>query len=54
MTLEEQWDVAYDKDALLPPHPSGNPVKKIDYVMFRPAGRWRVISREVIQDSYSL
>jgi len=51
VTLEERWAVAYDKDAPAPTYPSGNPVKKIDYVMFRPAGRWKVISTEVIQDS---
>ena len=49
--LEEVWSSSYDKGAPVPTYPSGDPVRKIDYVMFRPAGRWRVISREVIQDS---
>jgi len=49
--LKEQWVDAYDRDSPAPTYPSVNPVKKIDYVMFRPAGRWRVISNEVIQDS---
>jgi len=49
--LEELWGSAYDRESPAPTYPSGNPVKKIDYVMFRPAGRWRVISSEVIQDS---
>jgi endonuclease/exonuclease/phosphatase family metal-dependent hydrolase len=49
--LEEIWGSAYDRESPAPTYPSGNPVKKIDYVMFRPAGRWRVISSEVIQDS---
>jgi len=49
--LEEIWGSAYDRERPAPTYPSGNPVKKIDYVMFRPAGSWRVISSEVIQDS---
>ncbi len=49
--LEEVWGVAYDRGAPAPTYPSANPVKKIDYVMFRPSGRWRVISKEVIQDT---
>jgi endonuclease/exonuclease/phosphatase family metal-dependent hydrolase len=49
--LEEYWTGAYDKAAPAPTYPSGDPVKKIDYVMFMPSERWRVISTEVIQDS---
>ncbi len=49
--LEAFWVNADDGDSSMPTFPSGNPVKKIDYVMFRPADRWRVISTEVIQDS---
>jgi len=49
--LEGMWGSAYDREDPAATYPSGNPVKKIDYVMFRPAGRWRVISSEVIQDS---
>lgn len=49
--LEEYWVNANDGDAPMPTFPSGNPIKKIDYVMFRPASRWRVITTEVIQDS---
>lgn len=49
--LEERWAVAYDRDAPAPTYPSADPIKKIDYVMFRPAERWKVISTEVIQDS---
>jgi len=49
--LEQLWSAAYDRDAPAPTYPSGDPIKKIDYVMFRPAERWRVISAEVIQDS---
>lgn len=49
--LEEFWDATYERDLPAPTYPSGNPIKKIDYVMFRPAWRWKVISTEVIQDS---
>jgi endonuclease/exonuclease/phosphatase family metal-dependent hydrolase len=51
MVLEEHWGSAYDKDALGPTYPSAAPVKKIDYVMYYPKDRWKVISSEVIQDS---
>lgn len=51
MLLEEYWGSAYDKDAPEPTYPSAAPVKKIDYVMFYPKDRWRVISSEAIQDS---
>ena len=49
--LEKSWGAAYDRCSPAPTYPSGNPVKKIDYVMFRPMEEWRVISAEVIQDS---
>jgi len=49
--LEELWVNANDGDLPMPTFPSGNPVKKIDYVMFLPADRWRVISTDVIEDS---
>jgi len=31
--------------------PSVNPSKKIDYAMFYPKNRWRVIETKVIQDT---
>lgn len=49
--LEDLWVNVEDGGTAEPTFPSDNPVRKIDYVMFRPAGRWRVISTEVIQDS---
>lgn len=49
--LEEYWTGAYDKAAPAPTYPSSDPEKKIDYVMFGPRGRWRVISSEVILDT---
>lgn len=51
MILEEAWTGSYDSAAPAPTFPSVDPVKKIDYVMFYPEGRWRVISSEVIDDS---
>lgn len=49
--LEEVWVAAYDKDQPAATYPSDNPAKKIDYVMFYPKNRWRVLETEVIQDS---
>lgn len=49
--LEEYWTSAYDKENPQPTFPSSNPTKKIDYVMFYPQNKWRVLSTEVIQDS---
>jgi endonuclease/exonuclease/phosphatase family metal-dependent hydrolase len=48
--LEEFWTPAYKPNQPDPTFPSTNPVKKIDYVMFHPANRWTVISRQVICD----
>lgn len=49
--LEEYWTAAYDKENPLPTFPSDNPIKKIDYVMYYPQNKWKVLSTEVIQDS---
>ena len=49
--LEEVWGSSYDRIAPAPTFPSGGPVRKIDYVMYYPRERWRVISDEVICDS---
>jgi len=49
--LEEMWSASYDKKKPKPTFPSENPTKKIDYVMFYPKNRWRVLETEVIQDS---
>lgn len=49
--LEEMWSSSYDKKKPKPTFPSDNPTKKIDYVMFYPKYRWRVLETEVIQDS---
>ena len=49
--LEEVWFASYDKDKPAATYPSVNPFKKIDYVMFYPKNRWRILETEVIQDS---
>jgi endonuclease/exonuclease/phosphatase family metal-dependent hydrolase len=49
--LEEVWIATYDKDDPAPTYSSDNPTKKIDYVMFYPKDRWKIIKTEVIQDS---
>jgi endonuclease/exonuclease/phosphatase family metal-dependent hydrolase len=48
--LEEKWSSSYDPINPEPTYPSENPKIKIDYVMFYPAERWRVVKAEVIQD----
>lgn len=49
--LEKTWTVSYDKKNPKFTFPSDNPSKKIDYVMFYPKNKWRVLKTEVIQDS---
>lgn len=48
--LESVWTPSYDKNNIAFTFPSGQPIKKIDYVMYLPGGRWRVIKSEVIND----
>ena len=49
--LEEFWTASYDKENPQPTFPSTKPVKKIDYVMYYPPDKWKVLARQVIQDS---
>ena len=49
--LEDMWTAAYNKKGPSPTFPSDNPVVKIDYVMFYPKNRWRVLETEVICDT---
>jgi endonuclease/exonuclease/phosphatase family metal-dependent hydrolase len=49
--LEEFWASAYNKENPQPTFPSTEPLKKIDYVMFYPHDKWKVLAKEVIQDS---
>ncbi|RLD24199.1 MAG: hypothetical protein DRI71_03305 [Bacteroidetes bacterium] len=49
--LEELWTSSYNKESIEATYPSTKPIKKIDYVMFYPEDRWKVLSTVVIQDS---
>ena len=49
--LERFWIASYDKTNPLPTFSSETPTKKIDYVMFYPKHRWKVLKREVICDT---
>lgn len=49
--LEEMWSASYDKKKPKPTFPSDDPTRKIDYVMFYPKNRWRVLETAVIKDS---
>jgi len=52
-TLEELWQGTYDKANPEPTIPSDNPRVKLDYVMYYPKNRWKLIDREVICDTYA-
>lgn len=49
--LEELWTPSYDQNQIEPTYPSTEPTKKIDYVMFYPKNRWRVLETVVIKDA---
>ncbi|MGY0407665.1 MAG: endonuclease/exonuclease/phosphatase family protein [Polaribacter sp.] len=49
--LESFWKTSYTKKKPLLTFPSEKPTKKIDYVLFHPRKKWKVISRETICDS---
>jgi endonuclease/exonuclease/phosphatase family metal-dependent hydrolase len=49
--LEQMWKTTYDKDAPAYTYSSDDPRIKIDYVMFYPKNRWKVIDRKVIKDT---
>lgn len=46
--LFTEWERSFKEDT--PTFPSDNPIKKIDYVLFRPANRWRVLETRVINE----
>jgi endonuclease/exonuclease/phosphatase family metal-dependent hydrolase len=48
--LERFWTPAYRPKKAEPTYPSDKPTKKIDYVLFYPKNRWRVVATEVIQN----
>ncbi len=49
--LKDVWSVSDKRANPSPTIPSTGPKKKIDYVMYTPESRWRVIDTTVIQDS---
>lgn len=49
--LEEVWAASYDKADPEPTFPSDNPQVKIDYVMFYPMDKWKVVETQVIQNA---
>ncbi len=49
--LESHWTSTYDKINPLGTYPSLVPTKKIDYIMYHPKQRWRIIERFIIEDS---
>ena len=49
--LESLWTSAYRKEEPKPTYPSNSPSKKIDYVLFYPQHRWKVLDSKVICDT---
>ena len=49
--LEEKWGTSYDSKNPLFTFPSKQPDRTIDYIMYFPKKRWKVLSKEVIQNS---
>jgi endonuclease/exonuclease/phosphatase family metal-dependent hydrolase len=49
--LGELWGNSDHPERILPTFPSDHPVKKIDYVMFYPKNKWKVLETRVIQDT---
>lgn len=48
--FEERWTSTYDKAAPEFTFPSHAPERKIDYIMFYPAKRWKVLEKKVVCD----
>lgn len=46
--LFTEWTRSFKEDK--PTFPSDNPERKIDYILFRPAHRWRVLETQVIDE----
>lgn len=49
--LESFWTASYNKSNPKPTFSSETPTKKIDYVLFYPKHRWKVLKRETICDT---
>jgi endonuclease/exonuclease/phosphatase family metal-dependent hydrolase len=45
-----QWTCSDQNEPPRPTHPSGEPRKKIDYIMFKPDNRWKVVTTGVIDN----
>ncbi len=50
-TLEEMWTASYDRENPEPTFPSDDPRLKLDYVMFYPKNRWKILGRTVIKNT---
>ncbi len=50
-TLEKLWTPSYNKENPAFTYPSTTPDRKIDYIMYSPAEKWKVINTKVICDS---
>ena len=48
--FEKYWKPTYDKEAPEPTFPSHAPAKKIDYIMFSPESRWKLLEKKVVCD----
>jgi endonuclease/exonuclease/phosphatase family metal-dependent hydrolase len=46
--LADAWEVAGE---ILPTFPSGAPTRQIDYILYRPAHRWRVLEVRVLDEA---
>ncbi|WP_422348437.1 endonuclease/exonuclease/phosphatase family protein [Flagellimonas sp.] len=51
--LEEFWEPTYNRENPEPTSPSHDPKSKIDYIMFYPRNKWRVVDKEIIVDTYA-
>ncbi len=49
--LEKYWISTYDKKNPEFTFPSTGPDRKIDYIMYRPKNKWRLVTKKVICDS---
>ena len=49
--LESYWKPSYNKNNYKNTFPSDKPIEKIDYVMFYPRSKWKIISKEIICDT---
>jgi len=48
--LESFWEASYNKANPILTFPSEFPIKKIDYVMYYPRNKWKVLSKETFCD----